>query len=481
MSTLTRQPPRAVSPARRARLRLVSDDGLLRLVRSGDECAFDVLVRRYDAPIFAFCKHMLGSREDAEDVMQETWSAAHRAMVRDDRELTIRAWLYAIARNRCLNAMRSSGPRPTLVPVDVSDEGSGGLYQLPSTHSAADSLADRERFRVLVGDIQELPENQRTALVLHELDALSYDEIAGVLNVSVGAVKSLLVRARVGLTESAEAREVDCDEVRIELAAAVQRIGKLRASSKAHVRRCDDCAQFDRRLKRTGRSLTAAMSPAPVVLLWLQKLGIGKLTGGGSIAAGSAAGGSSSLIGAGGGAFALKAAATVAAAGLATAGAGEVHHLSTSAAHHASHAAPAAVASQRPTAVTPATSHVKSAPSSVPAGQATGRHTALAGVSVRPLEPAAAGTSSSSSKPVLRATHASGGVHVSSLSHPAAPAAGRPEVHQAAPTVGARPTVSQPDPAPTTTSTPVDSTPPPASTTTAPTDPPADASATPSG
>src|SRR5882757_1937292 len=142
MSTLSRPQPRVASPARWARLRLVSDDGLLRLVRAGDDTAFDVLVRRYDAPIFAFCKHMLGSREDAEDVMQETWSAAHRAMCRDNRELTIRAWLYAIARNRCLNAMRSSGPRPTLVPVDVSAEETGGLYQLPSTSSAADSLAD---------------------------------------------------------------------------------------------------------------------------------------------------------------------------------------------------------------------------------------------------------------------------------------------------------------------------------------------------
>src|SRR4051812_41167593 len=122
MSALTRPLPRSSSPAHWARLRLVSDDGLLRLVRSGDERAFDVLVRRYDAPLHAFCRHILGSREDAEDVMQETWSAAYRAMIRDDRQLTIRAWLYAIARNTCLNAMRTSGPRPTLVPVGVSDE-----------------------------------------------------------------------------------------------------------------------------------------------------------------------------------------------------------------------------------------------------------------------------------------------------------------------------------------------------------------------
>lgn len=450
MSTLTRPQSRSVSPARWARLRLVSDDGLLRLIRQGDECAFDVLVRRYDTPIFAFCKHMLGSREDAEDVMQETWSAAHRAMIRDDRELTIRAWLYAIARNRCLNAMRTSGPRPTLVPVDVCDDSTNGiLYELPSAGSAADSLADRERFRVLVGDIQELPENQRTALVLYELDALSYDEIAGVLDVSVGAVKSLLVRARVGLTESAEARELDCDEVRLELAAAAQRVGKLRASSKAHVRHCDDCAQFDRRMRRTNRSLTAAVAPAPFILLWLQKLGIGKLTSGGGIAAGSAASGGSGLIGAGGGAFALKAAATVAAAGLATAGAGEVQQLSR-ASHHPKQA-PGAIATRSSVPqLQPTAARVKTASSHTTSAASHGR-TALAGVSVQKLASGEVTAARATGKTI--ATHASGGVRVSAVPTHNQPG-GRPVVSQAQPTTAGRPTVA-PQTASTSSSAPV--------------------------
>jgi len=453
MSALTKSMPRGTSPAHWARLRLLSDEGLLPLIRSGDERAFDVLVKRYDAQLLSFCRHLLGSREDAEDVLQDTWSAAYRSMIRDDRQLTIRAWLYAIARNTCLNAMRTSGPRPTLVPVGVSDESSGGvLHRLPTAHSAADSLADRERFRLLIGDIQGLPENQRTALVLHELDALSYEEIAGVLDVSVGAVKSLLVRARVGLTESAEARDLDCDVVRLELAAAAQKVAKLRAPSRAHVRNCADCTRFSEQLKRTSRSLTAAMAPVPLFAAVLQKVGLGKLTGGG-VAAGTAASSSAGIIGAGGGAFTLKAAATVAAAALATAGAGEVHHLAAPS-HKAS---PAAAATSTPAPqVTPAVVADKPAPTSGPGQTASAggvKHAPSVASAVTVDPPVAASNSVarvSSSAPTQQggpAPHGqqhSSNVQVDNSASSNATSA-RPQVdqHTAADT-GGRPTVSVP-------------------------------------
>ena len=145
---------------------------------------------------------MLGSREDAEDVVQETFAAAYGAMVADERPINVKPWLYRIARNRALNHMR----RQTAIGVDdfehhVADNG-------PTT---ADTVHKREEFRQLIGDVRELPETQRTALLLREIDALSYDQIAEAMETTVPSVKSLLVRARVSLAEASEARKLTCE------------------------------------------------------------------------------------------------------------------------------------------------------------------------------------------------------------------------------------------------------------------------------
>src|ERR1700751_5812364 len=81
-------------------LRLQSDEGLVALVRRGSTAAFEVLVSRYESRLLAFCRHLLGSREDAEDVLQEVLSAAFNALLDDDRPINVRPWLYRIPRNR---------------------------------------------------------------------------------------------------------------------------------------------------------------------------------------------------------------------------------------------------------------------------------------------------------------------------------------------------------------------------------------------
>src|SRR5438270_12670607 len=82
-------------------LRLQSDERLIALVRRGNAPAFEMLVSRYQSRLLAFCRHLLGSREDAEDVLQEVFTAAYNAMVADNRPINVRPWLYRIARNRC--------------------------------------------------------------------------------------------------------------------------------------------------------------------------------------------------------------------------------------------------------------------------------------------------------------------------------------------------------------------------------------------
>ena len=186
-------------------LRLQSDERLIALVRRGNHHAFEALVARYQARLLAFCRHMLSSKEDAEDVLQEVFAAAFNAILADERAINVRPWLYRIARNRSLNHLR----RAQAVGVDSMD-----IHLSEHGQTTADKVHRREEFRLLIADVQDLPETQRTALLLREIDALSYDQIAEAMETTIPSVKSLLVRARVSLAEAAEARLLTCEEVR---------------------------------------------------------------------------------------------------------------------------------------------------------------------------------------------------------------------------------------------------------------------------
>src|SRR4051794_6080271 len=101
-----------VPAARRAQLprrllALAGDERLVEQIRRGNEAAFEVAYERHSGPILSFCRHMLGSREEAEDAVQHTFAAAHSGLLADEREIKLRPWLYAIARNRCLSVLRS--------------------------------------------------------------------------------------------------------------------------------------------------------------------------------------------------------------------------------------------------------------------------------------------------------------------------------------------------------------------------------------
>jgi RNA polymerase sigma factor (sigma-70 family) len=316
--------------ARSPLLRLQSDERLVALVRRGNATAFEALVSRYESRLLAFCRHLLGSREDAEDVLQEVFAAAFNAMTADDRPINVRPWLYRIARNRSLNHLR----RIQAVGVDSMD-----VHLSDYGASTADRVHEREEFRLLVGDIHELPETQKTALVLREMDALSYDQIAEAMETTVPSVKSLLVRARISLAEASEARLLSCDEVRLELGEVAE--GLRRRPSplvRRHLRACKRCESFRSQLKETNKALAAIMPLGPLVIL--KKLAFGHLghsAGSGATTAGStAAAGSSAaavagtsaggFVSAGVGAIATKAAAGLAAAAIVTAGAVEVDH-----------------------------------------------------------------------------------------------------------------------------------------------------------
>src|SRR5205085_2760082 len=119
--------------------------------------------------------------------------------------------------------------------------------------------------RLLVGDIQGLPETQRTALVLREMDALSYDQIAEAMDTTVPGVKSLLVRARISLAEAAEARQLSCAEVRIELGEVAEGLAKRPTPLvRRHLRSCRRCACFQTELRQTNKALAGLAAVAIV-------------------------------------------------------------------------------------------------------------------------------------------------------------------------------------------------------------------------
>jgi RNA polymerase sigma factor (sigma-70 family) len=339
-------------------LRLQSDEKLVALTRRGQHAAFETLFSRYQSRLLSFCRHMLASKEDAEDVLQEVFTAAFNAILADEREINVRPWLYRIARNRSLNHLR----RASAVGVDSMD-----IHFAEGGIDTGEKVMRRESFRQLIADVQQLPETQRTALLLREIDALSYDQIAHAMETTVPSVKSLLVRARISLAEAAEARKLSCEEVRLELGEAAEGLVKLGAPARRHVRDCERCHDFKKHLKANNHALAAIFPVGP--LLMLKKLVLTKLgstasagsahvaggagatagaTAAGTAAAGAAGAGGASAAGgiltAGAGALATKAVAGLAAAALVTAGAVAAHTSSVASHHHTVAAAAASVA-----------------------------------------------------------------------------------------------------------------------------------------
>ena len=333
-------------------LRLQSDERLIAMTRRGQNAAFETLCSRYESRLLSFCRHMLNSREDAEDVLQEVFTAAFNAVLADEREINVRPWLYRIARNRSLNHLR----RASAIGVDSMD-----IHFSDHGLSTGDRVIRREGFRELLTDVQHLPETQRTALLLREIDSLSYDQIAHAMETTVPSVKSLLVRARISLAEAAEARKLSCEEVRFELGQVAEGLVKLSPAARRHTRDCERCSSFKKQLKDNNKALAAIFPVGPLLLvkkLLLAKLGgtasgahvaggAGATVGAGATAgvgAGAAATGGASVAGgvftAGAGALATKAVAGLAAAAIVTAGAVAADHSTTYHHHRALAAAP---------------------------------------------------------------------------------------------------------------------------------------------
>jgi RNA polymerase sigma factor (sigma-70 family) len=264
-------------PRRRSRrrlpprlLRLASDERLVELVRSGSEAAFEALFDRHHRGVLGFCRHMLGSVEEAEDAVQHTFLAAYRELAATDKPIQLRPWLYTIARNRCITVLRGRRHQAT---AELSE---------PPTEPMAAAVERRQDLQDLLRDVAGLPEDQRAALVLSELGDMSHDEIAAVVGCRREKVKALVFQARSSLITSRTARETPCAEIREQLANL--RGGSLRrVELKRHVRECEGCREFGDQVRAQRRDLAIVLPVAPSV-------GLKAAVFGGGAGAGTAAG-----------------------------------------------------------------------------------------------------------------------------------------------------------------------------------------------
>jgi RNA polymerase sigma factor (sigma-70 family) len=262
-------------------LRLRSDDQLVALFRMGYDQAFDAIDERYRKRLLVYTRRMLcGAGADPEDAVQDVFLRASRALRRDDRPVTLRAWLYRVATNRCLDELRRRDPAPTDV-LEVS--------RSPLRDPVVESER-REHVHSMLRDVARLPEQQRSALIMRELEGLSYAEISDVLGIGVPAVKSVLVRARVGLADAGEARDAPCAQIRADLALARDRGVRMSGRSRRHLRECTACATYRSGLTRGRRDLRGLVPGHGLVATLAKLLGLGGAASGAAAGGGAAAG-----------------------------------------------------------------------------------------------------------------------------------------------------------------------------------------------
>jgi RNA polymerase sigma factor (sigma-70 family) len=261
---------------------LSRDAGLLGRVRRDDDAAFERLHGRHQAAVLAFCRHLTGSREDAEDAVQHTFLAAYRRIADGERTTDWRPWLFTVARNRCLTLIRARRGESPLIDEEL----------VAAVDGLAVEVERRQELRDVVADMALLPEPQRAALVLSQLDALDYREIATVLGVTPQKVKALVFQGRSSLTSAREAREASCVEIRQQIATA-RGSALRRRLLRRHVGQCDGCREFEVAVKRQREDFAILLPVVPAAGLGQSILGAVDretvATGGAAVAGGGGA------------------------------------------------------------------------------------------------------------------------------------------------------------------------------------------------
>lgn len=174
------------------------DLALVRRVQKGDKSAFDLLVRKYQHKVVKLVSRYMRDPADAEDVAQEAFIKAYRALPQFRGDSAFYTWLYRIAINTAKNALLSRDRNPVEFDLDMQniEESSAMQGRLADPETPESLLATEEIRETVSRAIAALPEDLRTAIVLRELEGLSYEDIAAAMDCPVGTVRSRIYRAR---------------------------------------------------------------------------------------------------------------------------------------------------------------------------------------------------------------------------------------------------------------------------------------------
>jgi RNA polymerase sigma factor (sigma-70 family) len=235
------------------------DEALARRIADGDERAFVEVHRRYHGPLYRYCRSIVRHEHDAQDVLQTTLIAAYGALRAGRRDAPLRPWLYRIAHNEAISLLRRRRPDAELTAA------------LPDLAGVEERADIRERMARLLADLMTLPDRQRSALVMRELNGLSHEEIALALQTTPAAAKQTVFEARRALADLDAGRAMSCDDVcRMISDGDGRRLRGRRVRS--HLRACRDCAAFAEAIS-IRRSDLRALAPglpagAGAGLLW---------------------------------------------------------------------------------------------------------------------------------------------------------------------------------------------------------------------
>jgi RNA polymerase sigma-70 factor (ECF subfamily) len=174
-----------------------SDQQLVQRVQAGEKAAFDLLVRKYQHRVLKLVSRFVSDAAEAEDVAQEAFIKAYRALASFRGDSAFYTWLYRIAINTAKNALVSNRRRPVDFDLDLQDPDQYDRHARLKEGDTPEGVLLTEEIRSVVEKaMEQLPEDLRTAIVLRELEGLSYEEIAEAMDCPVGTVRSRIFRAR---------------------------------------------------------------------------------------------------------------------------------------------------------------------------------------------------------------------------------------------------------------------------------------------
>jgi len=266
-----------------ARLRVAGDGRLTRLAQAGDTRAFEAIFERHHQALYRYCASIVRSPEDAADALQSTMLKAMLALPAKRAEVVLKPWLYRIAHNEAVSILRRRRVHEEIT------EATG-----PVTQGTEADATRRARLRELLSDLDDLPERQRGAVVMRELNGLEFTDIGLAFGISPAAAKQAVYEARVALHERSEGRDMSCEAIRKALSDGDGRITRGRRI-RSHLGDCAGCHDFKEAIEARRGDL-AALAP-PIEVAAAATILHGLIGGGGGGTGGGLGGGLAAGIG----------------------------------------------------------------------------------------------------------------------------------------------------------------------------------------